>query len=94
MKHLMNPVYTGSLCATNLLFSIILLTADEGVEWKIENFDIIAIVASIINLMFLADMVANFIVLRPKNVWKARKPVFFELLLQIFMVLFLFFYLD
>ena len=90
----MNPVYTGSLTATNLLFSIIMLTVDEGIEWKTENFHIIAPIAIIINLIFLVDMVANFIVLRPKNVWKARKPVFFELILQIFMVLFFFFYID
>ena len=91
---MMNPVYTGTLVASNLLFSIIMLTADEGIEWKTENFNIIAPVAILINLIFLVDMVANFIVLGPKNVWKARKPVFLELLLQVFMVLFFIFYID
>ena len=94
MKRLFNPVYTGSLVAINLLWSIILLTADEGIEWKTKNFDGIATVSILINVIFLADMVANFIVLRPKNVWKDRKPVFFELILQVFTVLFFFFYID
>ena len=39
-------------------------------------------------------MVANFIVLHPSNVWRERKPVFFELLLQVFNILFLIFYID
>ena len=94
MKRLMNPVYTGSLCAANLVFSIFMLTSDMSIEWKTTNFKYIAPIAIILNLIFFVDMIANFIVLRPLNVWKFRKPVFFELLLQLFMVLFIVLYYD
>lgn len=35
-------------------------------------------------VLFLIDLIANFAVIKPKKLWKSRKILYFECLLQIY----------
>ena len=41
-------------------------------------------VAVVLNLVFVADLVVNFVVLGAKTIWKEKKYLYYELLLQVF----------
>ena len=81
IKHLINPVYMGSLAITNLFFSVVLLGSYEALSFR-DVFDPLIITILVVNLFFLFDMMANFIVLRPVNVWRNKKFLYLELIFQ------------
>ena len=83
IKKLINPVYMGALLISNMMFSVFLVVADQSIYWKVDNFWGIMVTAMIINLVFLVDLIANFIVLGPKNVWKEKGFMYIEVILQI-----------
>ena len=83
IPRLINPVYMGILAFLNLILTIIILWADNKLEWKSDNFIIIITLTVSTNMIFLAEMIINFTVLGLKDVWKNKKILFGELLIQI-----------
>jgi len=80
----LNPVYSGVLAILNLMFSIFFVFMDDNNMWVITNFTAIAVVSLFVNVIFFIEMMAFFIVLGFKNVWKKKRVVYFELVIQIF----------
>ena len=83
IKKLTNPVYMGALLVSNLTFSVFLLYADLAIYWKANHFWGIMVTAVFINFVFFVDLIANFLVLGPKNVWKEKGFMYIEVILQI-----------
>ena len=79
IPRLINPVYMGTLAMTNLLFSIFMLVSDNFLIWKAKYFNCIAALALLFNTLFLFDLIMNFIVLGPTNVWKTKRFLYLEL---------------
>ena len=92
IKHLINPIYMGSLAITNMIFSIILLGSYEVLSFR-DVFDPVIIIVLIVNLFFFFDMMANFIVLRPVNVWNNKKFLYLELIFQFGQITIFFIYM-
>lgn len=82
IPRLMNSVYMGVLTFVNLVFSIFLIVADFMLIWKVEYFKLISGLALFINAVYFLDMVMNFVVLGPKNVWKSKTLLYLELVVQ------------
>ncbi len=78
---MINPIYTGFLMFVNVIFTVFLIIADETIFWKAENFYAIMYTSLVLNMVYVVDMIANFVVLRPVNVWKEKKFVYLELFL-------------
>ena len=84
IKILINPMYIGSLTLLNFIFSMILVFCDRAtVTWKQIYFTPMLIAASIINLVFFLDLLANLVILGFKSVWKEKKFIYLEVFLQI-----------
>ena len=79
----MNPVYMGCLTILNVLFSIILLSLDYAIEFKAQNFYIIAGICIFINTIYLVDLIMNILVLGWMNMVKEKKILLCEILAQI-----------
>lgn len=68
----------------NFIYSIILVFIDRATSyWKQIYFTPLMITASIINLVFFLDLLANLVILGPKSVWKEKKFIYLEVFLQI-----------
>lgn len=84
IKILINPLYIGGLTLLNFIYSIILVFADRATAyWKQIYFTPLLITASIINLVFFLDLLANLVILGFKSVWKEKKFIYLEVFLQI-----------
>ncbi len=81
IKYLINPIYTGLLMFVNVIFTVFLIIADQTVYWKAEHFWAIMFTSLALNMIYVGDMVVNFVVLRPANVWKEKKFVYLELII-------------
>ena len=79
----MNPVYMGCLTILNVLFSIVLLSLDYAIEFKAQNFYIIAGFCIFINTLYLVDLIMNILVLGWSNMVKEKKILLCEILAQI-----------
>ena len=53
---------------------------DDFYEKK-KYFDSIVPIALFLDVIFIFDMVINFVVLGPKSIWKEKKYIYYELLL-------------
>ena len=83
ISRLLNPVHNGVLAILNLMFSVFFVLMDDEHEWVVTHFMAIAVVSILVNIVFFIEMMAFFIVLGVKNVWKNKRVVFCELLIQI-----------
>ena len=92
IKHLINPIYMGTLAITNMVFSIVLLGTYEELSFR-DVFDPVIIIILVVNLFFFFDMMANFIVLRPVNVWNNKKFLYIELIFQFGQIAIFFIYM-
>ena len=70
----------GALAAINFFFSLCMLATDYWLEWKAKEFDSIAATCFAVNMIFLVDMVMNFVVLGPIEVFKTKGFLYLELL--------------
>ena len=74
----------GVLVLLNVGYTIFLILMDRTTTiWQYNQFKSIAILSSLINFIFIVDLVLNFVVLGPKNIWKEKKFIYFELFLQV-----------
>ena len=81
---MIDPVYVGVLVLLNFGYTIFLVYVDRTTTvWQYEKFKILAILSSLVNFIFIIDVVLNFVILRPKNIWKEKKFIYFELFLQV-----------
>ena len=70
----------GVLAGVNLIFSIFMLLVDNWLLWKVEVFHIISSLALFFNFIYLVDMIMNFAVLGPKNIWKNKASLYLKLI--------------
>ena len=81
---MIDPVYVGVLVLLNVGYTIFLMLMDRTTTiWQYNQFKSLAILSSLINFVFIIDLVLNFVVLGPKNIWKEKKFIYFELFLQV-----------
>ena len=80
VKRLINPIYMGTLAIINITFSIILLFSYGDLNFKLAHYDALIGVTMTVNGFYFLDMLANFIVLRPSNVWNEKKFLYLELI--------------
>ena len=81
IERLINPVYNGTLLAINMAYSLFMILVDQDIYFKMRTFDYTFVVANIFNFWFIVDLVANMVVLGPKNVWKEKKLHYLELVI-------------
>jgi len=78
-----------------MTFSIFLGYSDRTTTvWQFDEFALIVVVSFCINLVFVGDLVLNFVVLGPKNIFKEKKFIFFELALQVGILIWAIFILN
>ena len=80
VKSLINPIYMGILAMINMGFSVVLLQSFGNIEFKMAHETGLLTLCLIVNGIFLIDMIVNFIVLKPKNVWAEKKFLYLELI--------------
>lgn len=81
-KILIDPVYMGVLACLNVLFSTFLVLVDRTTSyWKDIYFMAIVGTAITLNMIYVIDLVINFVVLGPTTIWKEKKYIYYELLL-------------
>ena len=85
-KILIDPIYMGVLASMNVAFSLILCVVDRTTSTVENFFTIVAVVAVILNLVFVVDLIVNFVVLGASTIWKEKKYLYYELLLQVFSI--------
>lgn len=84
----------GTLTILNFSFSVFILYADQTLYWKTDKFYEISSCALLLNLIFLVDMIFNFIVLGFQNVWKEKRVIYVELLIQLSSFYYFFNFID
>ena len=89
-KTLINPIYVGALACLNVAFTIFLVVIDRTTSlWLDEEFTFISVLSIVLNVIFIVDLVINFAVLGPRTVWKEKKYLYFELLLQLASIIYI-----
>ena len=81
-KILIDPIYVGVPILVNIAFTVFLVSVDRMKNlWHDNYLTGIYVIATIMNLFFIFEMLANFIVLGFKNVFKNKFVIVYELLL-------------
>lgn len=83
-KRLNDPIYNGSLIFATLVYTVCLFDFDQDDHVDMEKHRIlIELPALVLTLIYLLDLVANFVVLGPAQIWSDRRILVMELLLQL-----------
>ena len=83
-RRLNNSIYNGSLTMLTIVYSLCLFDIDSDGPAEMRELGVwIEVPALILTIIFLIDLLANFIVLGPKRVWKERRILVLEIILQL-----------
>ena len=61
----------GALACLNFAFSMVLVLMDRTTSYWVEKyFIVVVVIAMALNMLFIGDLVINFVVLGPTTIWK------------------------
>ena len=87
IRLLTNIWFTGILDAINLTFTVCIFMLDMYFNWNDHELAIGTLsFATILQAFYLAEMVMEFVTIRPLKLWNTRKIVYFELFLQVLFI--------
>ena len=83
-NRLADPVYNGLLTTATIVYTLVLFLVESNENIFIRGVkEIVELPALILSVLFLLDLIANFVVLGLKGVLRKRKELLLELCLQI-----------
>ena len=79
-----DPVYNGLLTTATIVYTLVLFLVESNESFFIRGvIEAVELPALVLSVLFLLDLVANFIVLGLKGVLRKRKSLLLELCLQL-----------
>lgn len=78
----MNPYYNGLLTFLTLVYTVLLYAADISDETIADHdYAFLEIPSIVLSVVYLVDLITNYICLGPRKIWEERKILIFETVL-------------